>query len=209
MKHIISIAILAFNFSLFGAEIDSFTPRYLKLQDATDLLNKETKTLLQKAVEQANSKGNCSEARLSLEIWNIMWDHQGELRRFLSEEGPLDTFKNEIDESVYRQLNAQESIVLGGLSRFDNRLGTVIKIGEYLIGSDKFEHFFGFGYGYYMLHNYGKTSVPKLLTLNTASDRYIFGGTSTGVISFADKTANFAGFRFYQNLTGKKADFNL
>ena len=206
MKHII-LMISIFSVQLNASEIDSFTPRYLELEDSTEQINSKTKELIQTAVDESNEKGSCNESYLKRKVWYAMWGHSGEFRTFLSVEGPLDIFREEVRDSVFRTLTTQESPVLVGLSDYSNQLGTIVKIGPYLIGSDKFEHFFGIGYGLYGLHKYAKLHLNPLLSLNDLSDRYIFGGTTTGIISFADKTANFAGIRFYDNLTGSNKDF--
>ena len=59
--------------------------------------------------------------------------------------------------------SALDSPVLGGLGQAGNPMGTVLNLDGLIVGSDKFEHVFGFGYGFYRLHYEFGLSLESIL----------------------------------------------
>lgn len=92
-------------------------------------------------------------------------------------------------ESIYRYLTPRQSIPIRAT------LGGAIRVGKLLIGSDKFGHFLGQGYEYYRTG-----SLKKAIARGDALEDEVLGYSSSGVYSYADLSANFAGYQFYKQL---------
>ncbi len=75
-------------------------------------------------------------------------------------------------------------------------------------GTDKIAHFFQQGYGYYQIYNRASReglapdeAAQKAIRWGQMSERTFYGTLVSGVYSNADLCANYAGMKFYQNLT--------
>ncbi len=87
-------------------------------------------------------------------------------------------------------------------------ISSTVNIYGIQFGTDKIAHIFQQGYSYYKIYN---RALSKGLTPDEATEKAVKWGKSTehtyygtlisGVFSNADLCANFAGMRFYQNLT--------
>ena len=122
------------------------------LSSQMDTLNTLTREILADVVQEANGgwfmPRGCNARRLRQKIWWAFWSHQGQFRALFAEDGPLEVVKTPLSESIYRGLSALDSPVLGGLGQVGNPMGTVLNLDGLIVGSDKFEHVFGFGYGF-------------------------------------------------------------
>jgi len=128
-------------------------------------------------------------------------------------------------KSVYRDFKFTKSPSLTLVSTFHNTMGVTVNLQGHLIGTDKFSHFFNRGRKYWKnYYGYGKNA--KKITRNYANDplaaslarekymlamgKYseesLFGAKSTGVASYGDLAANFAGLRFWNDFTGLEND---
>ena len=118
--------------SAWASEVDSFTDRYAPHQDATDAINGHTRDLLQKALNDANNSfwgRNCNETYLHFRIWRTFYSITGPFIAFFAEDGPLDAIQPEIDDTIYADLSATDSFVLGGLGEVHNFMGTTFQFG--------------------------------------------------------------------------------
>ena len=208
---IIITCLLSFPATAIGSEIDSFTPRYKDLGDATAFINESTRELLGEVVERVNDNRpwwtrGCDARGLHHDIWWTFWSHGGPFRAIFEEQGDLDVTKVPIEDSVYRDFTLQDSPILGGLGKVSNTMGTVFRMGDLIIGSDKFEHVFGFGYGYYVMHYRWGLSMEAVLEANRLAERYVFGSLPTAVDSYADLAVNIAGIRLLNSFIGAKRD---
>ena len=87
-------------------------------------------------------------------------------------------------------------------------ISDTVKIYGAEFGTDKVAHLFQQGYSYYKIREraVGKGVAPaeadkKAVNFGRKTERTIYGTLISGVYSNADLCANFAGMRFYQNLT--------
>jgi hypothetical protein len=81
-------------------------------------------------------------------------------------------------------------------------LGSVVNIGNNLVGTDKLGHFLGIGKSYFnRMKNYHQTLKQVMEYGENSEDKY-FGGTTTGVHSFGDLVSNYEGLIFWQSLFG-------
>ena len=193
-----------------ASEIDSFTPRYAGLESQTDKLNVLTREVLRDVVAEANGSWfvprGCNPKTIRRKIWWAFWSHVGSFRAVFEEGGPLEVVKTPLNASVYRSLNALDSPVLGGLGQVGNPMGTVLRLDDFIIGSDKFEHVFGFGYGFYRLHYEYGLSLETVLVINAWFERWVFGSLPTAIDSYADLAVNFAGIELMNAFVGEEID---
>ena len=193
-----------------ASEIDSFTPRYAGLESQTDTLNTLTREVLADVVREANGgwfvPRGCNAKTIRRKIWWAFWSHMGAFRAVFEEGGPLEVVKTPLDASVYRSLSALDSPVLGGLGQVGNPMGTVMRLENFIIGSDKFEHVFGFGYGFYRLHYEYGLSLDTILVINAWFERWVFGSLPTAIDSYADLAVNFAGIELMNAFVGEEID---
>lgn len=87
-------------------------------------------------------------------------------------------------------------------------VSSTVKIYDAEFGTDKIAHFFQQGYSYFRIYkkavNAGTTpekAVQKAVNWGKLTERTYYGTLVSGVYSNADLSANFAGMKFYQNLT--------
>ena len=78
-----------------------------------------------------------------------------------------------------------------------------IKVFGYELGADKMGHFVQQGYEYYKIYRKtpGQEGVRRAVEHGMLEEHTIFGTAVSGVYSNADLAANFAGLKFYLNLT--------
>jgi len=219
---IIFIFILLLNFLFqtgFTAEIDSITPRKLKLDNSLAIINSLFNQRIQEGVNKANAIQNnigeidkiqyCDEEVLYTELrkaiyqsYTASWGLKGydldiQLRQLLSKQ----SYSLSLKDSIYRDINYLE-----GFSLNLKELSDLVNINGYLIGLDKIGHFFAEGWTYFELTDQKNTSIDKALQWGKQQETGKFGYTTTGVFSFADLVANFNGWRFWNKLLLKKKD---
>ena len=206
----VALLIFTASESAKASEIDSFSPRYAGLASQMDVLNTLTREILSDVVQEANGgwfgPRGCNARRLRQKIWWAFWSHQGPFRALFAEDGLLEVVKTPLDESIYRGLSAVDSPVLGGLGQVGNPMGTVLNLDGFIVGSDKFEHVFGFGYGFYRLHYEFGLSLESILVLNAWFERWVFGSLPTAIDSYADLAVNVRGIELINALVAEEAD---
>jgi len=138
--------------------------------------------------------------------------------------------------SIYRDFRIIESPSLAGVSMFHNSMGANFRMGDYLVGSDKLSHFFNRGRKYFKYYynsaskdakliekginkNYGELYTGEvldeiaraqkekyMLAAGKHSEESLFGAKSTGIASYGDLAANFAGLIFWNEFSNWGAD---
>jgi hypothetical protein len=121
-------------------------------------------------------------------------------------EGPFERRIIAAKDSIYRDFKPTESISLSMVSRLKDTMGVQFKMGDLIIGSDKYAHFFNRGFKYYKSYYRDGKTLSETIAEGTHSEVSLFGSKSTGVSSFGDLAANFQGMRFYNDLVGLKPD---
>ena len=206
----VALLIVIASHSAKASEIDSFSPRYAGLSSQMDTLNTFTREILADVVQEANGgwfmPRGCNARRLRQKIWWAFWSHQGQFRALFAEDGPLEVVKTPLNESIYRGLSPLDSPVLGGLGQVGNPMGTVLNLDGLIVGSDKFEHVFGFGYGFYRLHYEFGLSLESILVLNAWFERWVFGSLPTAIDSYADLAVNMRGIELINALVAEEVD---
>ena len=87
-------------------------------------------------------------------------------------------------------------------------LSPTIRVNGVEMGTDKFDHFFQQGYSYYKIYKHqlahGKTpdaAATRSIAWGRRTEKTIYGYLVSGVFSNADLFANYAGMKFYLNLS--------
>jgi hypothetical protein len=204
---------------VFAAEIDSITPRKLKLENSLAEINLIFNQRIKEGVNKANEKQQyilnsdtaefCDEEVLYTELrkaiyqsytasWGLKgYDLDTQLRNLLTKY----SYSLSLKDSIYRDINYLE-----GFSLNLKELSDIVNINGYLIGLDKIGHFFAEGWRYFELTDYDDLKIDKALEWGKQQEIGKFGYTTTGIFSFSDLTANFNGWRFWNKVLLKKRD---
>ncbi|MBF0360411.1 MAG: hypothetical protein HQK49_05330 [Oligoflexia bacterium] len=194
MKLKCGVVFILFSLSSFlqAAEIDSFTQRYDKINDSTEALNNLVNKHLIKAIEETNS---CDRDLLFKKVYNelgygLLWSR---IENLISDEPTIDKRFTYVNKSVYRGISFYQSPAI-----HIGKLNPIIKIGEYIVGSDKFAHFFAFGYDSYKMAFIDKKGVIEAIKYTESTERGIYGYYTTGIYSYGDLVANYQGMLFWR-----------
>ena len=203
----------------FAAEIDSVTPRNLKLDNSLTLINAIFNQRMQQAIKKANAEQVdiealeedefCDEEVLYTELrkaifqsftasWGLKgYDLDTQLRSLLSRQ----SYSLSLNDSIYRDINYIE-----GFSLNLKELSDVVNINGHLVGLDKMGHFFAEGWQYFELTQYDNHTIEQALEWGKEQEAGKFGYSTTGIFSFADLVANFNGWRFWNKVLLKEKD---
>lgn len=199
-----------------GSECDPLTQRrevQCELPDSRLLLNKITNDRLSRALDEANQKRTCDRKDLERILLKYLGNasvggieipigpHEFEINRGKAKyirEGirrqSICSLGIKKRESIFKDLTVRESaatfVSLGALVRIDNLA----------ISSDKFTHFFAQGHDYLEVYR-SKGSVCAALRWGKETELGRKGMESTGVMSYGDLCANYAGLNFWLALT--------
>jgi len=205
--------------SSFASEIDSVTPRNVKLDNSLNIINTIFDQRLQEGVDKANGKQDvvedmeadefCNEEVLYTELrkaifqsFTASWGLKGyELDKQLRDLLTRQSYRLSLNDSIYRDIDYLE-----GFSLKLKELSDVVNINGHLVGLDKIGHFFAEGWQYFELTQYDDQSIEKALEWGKEQEAWKFGYTTTGIFSFSDLTANFNGWRFWNKVLLRKND---
>jgi len=208
MKRFILLFSTVFWFQVgFGSEIDSFSRRHEYLPDSKNIINLKVNFYLQEAINLANRKNDCKEKTLYRSIRKYFKNHYVDVFSdwlYHSE----DVYRRTIylKDSIYQDLNAIDSIILGGTGKLTEVAGSIININGHLIGTDKLEHLFGRGLVYYKRYYLKKQPIEKVMRFGAKTEKLWLGALTTGIYSYADLAANFSGLLFWNHLLKKYDD---
>jgi len=214
----ISISTLIFQAG-FSAEIDSVTPRKLKLDNSLTIINKIFNQRIQEGIQKANAQPGdienieqgeyCNEDVLYAELrkaifqsftasWGLKgYDLDKQLRSLLAR----NSYSLSLNNSIYRDINYLE-----GFSLNVKELSDLVNINGHLIGLDKMGHFFAEGWQYFELTHENEHSIDQALLWGKEQETGKFGYSTTGIFSFSDLVANFNGWRFWNKVLLKEND---
>ena len=203
MKKTFSIFIFIMAFSLNASEIDSYTQRFDPIADSTNYLNGLVNNKLRAAGEWANSIEGCSKNRLYNAVkFQFTGSILGELEKYINA-------SEEVDKRVIARKNSiyQDFGVLEGSALYFYGLGSIVKLGDNIVGADKFGHFFSEGWNCFDKSVLQKEDLISVLKFGDHSERGFFGWMMTGVYSYADLAVNFNGLRFWVHLADDQRVF--
>lgn len=194
----------------FGSEIDPFYRRQeaYALEDAQPIINAKTKELLADSLNRANEKEGCDKKHLYRSLRKNFRNHVfGNLTPFIIESPEIQKIEAPIEISMYREFSWYEAPIPGFYARvFKDPSGKVLRMGPYLIGTDKFEHFLGTGFRYFRAHYLKGKSLESALEIGRKAEANSMGVITTGVFSYGDLVANFNGMRFWNHVLGENED---
>ncbi len=202
-----------------AAEIDSVTPRKLKLDNSVTIINTIINQRIKEGIQKTNAIQDvfrdmgtaefCNEKVLYTELRKALfqsltasWGLKGyaldkQLRDLLAKQ----SYSLSLKDSIYRDINYLE-----GFSLKIKELSDVVNINGHLIGLDKIGHFFAEGWQYFELTHYEDHSIYQALEWGKEQESGKFGYAMTGIFSFADLVANFNGWRFWNKVLLKEND---
>lgn len=186
-------------FSAQASEIDSFTKRYSIQEDSSSVLNKLVNERIQKALLRANKKKPCSKKRLQKSLLKQLKGNVvgGPIEFFIngSSEDELDRIHLRRKESIYKGVKFFSAPVLKLPLGF---FGRIVKVGDHIVGADKFGHFFTEGLVYYKKAQ--KKGLKSALEWGHKTELKKFGNWTTGVYSRADQVANYGDYLFWKSI---------
>jgi len=209
--------------SVHAAEIDSVTPRKVKLENSLASINTIFNKRIQEGVDKANGhkvyiedidlyvEGDnyCDKDVLYSELrkaiyqsYTASWGLKGydldlQLRNLLA----MQSYSLSLNDSIYRDIDYIE-----GFSLNLKELSDVVNINGYLIGLDKLGHFFAEGWQYFELTHFNDYSIEQAVAWGKQQEAGKYGYSTTGIFSFADLVANYNGWRFWNRVLLEKDD---
>lgn len=206
------ISYLIVSLPSFAAEVDQFSKRFYPLVDSSSLINDVANAYLLKSIDEANkSHHQCNEKILYKKMRNYFSNHlKGEVTIFSIKSPLVDKIKLKIKQSIFKEWDLKTGMLLGHPFTDTSKivLSPLLKIGDQVIGTDKFEHLFGRGFAYFSDYYLKNKSLEQTLNSGYIQEKIVYGGNfiATGVFSYADLSANFNGMRFWNNVLLKRKD---
>ncbi len=206
---ILILGAISFPFGkVYSSEIDSFHGRYKDIDDSLDILNEKVNELLQRAVKQANlTIYRCNERFFYLNLRRYFWNHiLGEFPDWVIKTDKIERIEVPVEESIYRDFDWRAPIVGFYSQRIKDASGAVLRVDGHLVGTDKFEHFFGSGFRYFNTFYRRGGTLEDVLEIGWLAETGLMGAWTTGVMAYGDLVANFQGMRFWNHLLAKNED---
>jgi hypothetical protein len=224
IKHLFLIVILSIigTQNIQAEETDQFTLPPYALQDIGPTASRKLYTVLEKIRKQTNAEiqillpkaehGRYAASELALRrngtyLANLLYKNTGPgFPRWLRSkhspnEQPWEYKEARLWRTVYWLVFSQSPLFIIGLAPTINMYG-------YYFGTDKLGHFFMQGHTYYTLYmfylNHGKSAAQAhkaMITYGQILEQTYLGTLINGVYSNGDLSGNYAGWKFYMNLT--------
>ncbi len=198
--------------SALAYEVDNLTDRHLPLADVTAPLSAEVDRVLAEVVAEVNAQTACAlpEAETRQALARAIYDEMAAdelvpgrsgLRalgfdRYSAwvEKGDLPRRDFHDRRDIYGSLTTLQHMLL----RWAGVCATV-RVGDVLVGTDKFDHFFEEGFDSWRHADFGATP-HEAHDFGVRTELSIYGLQASGAFSFADLQANHDGYRFYDGL---------
>lgn len=197
---------------VFSAETDTFTFREDPLADSSKIINSRANQYLRTSLSAVNeASADCVEKDLYVELRKYFNNHtKGKLTIELIKDNKIPKRIINLNTSVYKNWRPWDGLGMGLTLAKKSGLtvSPVIKFGNELIGTDKFEHMFGQGF-YYFEDNYLQDKgAVKATKVGVLKEKTILGGNKfgNGVFSYGDLSANFNGMRFWNHILQLRDD---
>lgn len=209
MIRFLAIAVLALSISTHADEVDHWTGNYQDLPDSADIINERTNDLFDVAVNESNSSGgSCDKKDLYRNLRRYFHNRFfGKFNRWLHVTDDFSKVQLRVRESVYAKLSPRDAWMLGGFLKIINaKLSGVVRVGDHLVGTDKFDHFLSTGYRLSKKFLQGSEAVEITLDRLRQTEYGLLGARATGIISSGDIAADFNGLRFWSHLLAEIPD---
>lgn len=200
-------------------ESDTLTPRLSALEDATEIADTKADELLAQAVAAANRRVGCGgeparrplsdrDAReliahevreaMGAPVWVPARGRQPAMRYGVYsawlETGPVPRHEFVDRDDIYSNVTWWDNPIVHSYGP-----ASTVRLGDVLVGADKIDHFWVQGFLYFRRSLTGR-GEGDVVEWGTQTERAYWGLGTTGIFSFADLAANYAGYRFYAGL---------
>ncbi|MFA6237828.1 MAG: hypothetical protein WC635_10910 [Bacteriovorax sp.] len=197
---------------LSAAEVDHFTRRNEELSDSSALLNQKANEAVSLVIDKLNHVSpGCKPEALYPELRYYFANAMS--GAFTKDVIANDLFiKREIfvSDSVYQDWGFFDGASLGlqVMQRLGVSISPLVRVGNIVVGTDKFEHMFGRGYKYFVKNYIESKGIMNAVKFGIFGEKFILGGLKfeTGVFSYGDLSANFNGMRFWNHMLQKHDD---
>ncbi len=213
MKYTILIPILISHLiftETLAYEVDNFTNRYDPLPDSKNELNQFMNARLKKVADSMNSQHTqtCLKKDITKAVKNEIAAEsnssnlKSDLENFAGTSPNIQRHVVDINKSIYSNRSLNEKIK--GFMLTSAGIDPSININGQYVGIDKLGHFLYEGYWYYDVYKNDPTrsGLKQVLNNGLNSEKKYFGQKTTGIKSYADLSANYEGFLFWNNLYG-------
>lgn len=184
-------------------EVDNYTNRAAlkRLQDSSEALNSETNRRMLAAIIDVNKNGKCDPGKNPKShpaLYGALLD--------ALDGDPVAEVEDWADSNL-KGANRNGKIYQGsgitdGVVRWAAGYEPTIRIGSHILGVDKLGHFMSQGYEYFEKAALNDQTVGQVLSYGESLEEGKYGLRSTGIKSYGDMSANFAGLAFWQNVLG-------
>lgn len=213
MKFIISLFILfILSATAQAAEVDQFTLRQEKLEDASTIINILANKNVKRVLKEMNaSQVGCQEKKLYENLRTIFANHShGELTITVIDNPAIPKLLTPFEKSIFKEWRFWDGFVMGSpfFKSSGLTISPLIRMGDVVVGSDKFEHMFGRGFQYFTNFYLKNKNLAMAVKRGVFDEKLIFGGNkiATGVFSYGDLSANFNGMRFWNHMLQLRPD---
>lgn len=206
------IVALAPRSQVIAAEIDELSTILQKGRPQESAVHVETLiyTMLAESVEELNSDGSavCSKTALYKKLRKHYHNHFfGDFVKRLNKIPEFDKISIPIRDSVLADFGFFEAFGLAPIfSGSRTVIAPIMTLHNVVMGTDKLEHFFDFGFKYFYASMVQAKGFDAGLRIGVRSEMGLLGRATTGIYSYADLAANFEGMRFWNDLLGDYQD---
>lgn len=207
--------IFIFSLSAFTAEVDQFTNRDKVLPDQAKIVNKLANDYIAESIRVTNTKISCNHKKSHKILYNQLKKYfanhfKGKFLKEIVKGDTVQVYFIPVKESIFNQWTLRDGMLMAipWIAELLEVTSPLIQIGTQKIGTDKFEHMFGQGFSYFEKFYKSKKDLASVLKEGFLKEKRILGGgaLTTGVLSFADLSANFNGMRFWNHMLGLNED---
>lgn len=193
-------------------ETDNLTDRHVPLEDATVVLDDHVNQLIAEAIAETNARTSCDvDAEKAHRLLAKAIKRETAVDELVSEYKGVKSFGYDRFSAwivkggaphrifperrdIFGEITAAESPILKWAG-----VGGSVRIGEYLVGVDKLDHFFEEGYNGWKKADFGE-NPQRGIDWATKTERTIYGLETSHTFSFGDLRADYDGMEFYDAL---------
>jgi hypothetical protein len=199
-RHLVWGFLPFFCLQIHSTEIDSFTDRDPLLSDSLHHLNQLMSGYFDEALVSANRMHSCDADTIKTSLINIiggpLW---APIEYDIEESLIIDKRRSTLRNSVYRNVTLTD-----GFAMHVAKLGFMLKVGNFFVGSDKFGHFLQQGFDYFERLHTRNGTLEEALSFGEMTENTFFGLATSGVYSYGDLSANYDGMHFWERVTNTR-----
>lgn len=207
----------------FAYETDPLTDRHIPLADVTEAASLVVNERLAQAVAETNARTRCDATpqRTLRILAREVHDRTGRAATipsrglvrghgytvystWLETDDGVDrrSFLDTRDD-IFSDLDITESLILATAGT-----SSTFQLAGVVVGSDKPDHFWDLGYAYFRKSGWGE-HPERGIAHGVATERGIYGLATSRAFSYADLSANYAGFQWYARLLTDQSELQL